>query len=227
MDDAPFELSERTRQFLAAGMRYFLCDPAEAGLWGKQAAPGARPIEAARPETRGTRPVAAPGLAAGPGDESSDAIFSQAQRMLQTRPWRDFIAKLPAAPKTLWTYEGYARDVFDPSVPKTRGLWQTVIGSLNAPRGTIGFFPCALESGRGVATYPHVFFGLVKRVRPQSLVVYGAEAFEELRRCSGSSQYGFLRDIAMHKAPSPEELLALESEALTVFIAELRRLLLL
>ena len=234
MDDAPFALSEQNRQLLAAGVRYFLCDGPPVPPRRQRAAQTPPGLQESMPDGSGRRGENFE-KASGPRDASvflakhsggaPDIDAAQAKRLLGEAPWKDFAARLPAAPRTIWTYDAYASDVLSQDVPKTRELWQTVIRSLNAPRGTIGFFPFSLGQGQDRRKYPEVFFGLVETLRPHCVIAYGEEAFQTLVGCAEAHQYGFMPGIALHKAPSPEELLRFAPEELHLFIRKLSSLL--
>ena len=201
MDDLSFGLSEPARILQAAGVRHLLSATAS----GQEAA--ALPIV---PDGSFSS-----GGSGSPGQDPGSVLL--------TEPWSGFLAKAPPRPRTLWTYWELGADFGGAADPERSLLLRRLVGALEWPKGSVGFWPCSLLDQGSLSPQVEGFLAGMHRLRPPTLVVFGRERFFSLFATAPSVLEELARNVPVFYAPSLVEILAFEQPRLGEFLLRLQR----
>lgn len=134
--------------------------------------------------------------------------------LLSVPPWPEFVAKLPFAVKSIWSYSELGFDLTGRSSPDRGSLWRTMIRFMNLAKGFVGFFPYTLPDHDVLVNYPDHFLEALMSHVPSTALIFGDTPFvQRLSSLVSSEKYSSL-SIRIVAAPAPEALLRLSPEAL-------------
>jgi hypothetical protein len=151
MDHASFALRQHLLVLHQAGIRHLLAAPV---------APHC--TESSAPYN--------PAVSAGQARAGHDVTSSAS--VLDQQPWAGFLAKMPQGAQSVWTYAGLGQDLTgQPSSERRRTLGR-LLAAVRLPKGFVGFFPYCLPSGSALEQHHDVFFEMVSRVNPSSIILF-------------------------------------------------------
>lgn len=140
---------------------------------------------------------------------------------LCSEPWRTFLGKIPLRPRSVWTYWELGADFGGAADPRRSQLLRLLVGGLDWPKGSVGFWPCSvLEQGELIAQ-PRPFLAGIRRMRAPALVVFGQERFAGLFAATPHMLADLSRALPIFYAPPIMEVLC-EGQA-EAFLARFKR----
>lgn len=133
---------------------------------------------------------------------------------LSREPWAGFMAKVPPAPLSIWTYSELGFDLTGHSEPARGNLWRSLIQLVGLPRGSVGFFPYSLPDSQGTSLHLECFFQAITSIVPLTIIIFDDNPGNELLQSLQHTPNILPATVTWHTAPSPDALLKLSRDEL-------------
>ena len=146
--DSLVNVPERLRVWQLAGVRYFYLDP-EAGA----------------------------GIVSDTSDAPSPEASTEPDPAAWPQAWQAVLAKAPARPRLVITYDALGLDLSGRSDPRRGGLWRALLRDLGlAGRNLAAFWPLSLPEGDGLRPRPDIFLEGLRHLGPEWIAFFGPPA---------------------------------------------------
>lgn len=210
MDDLSFGLSEPARILHATGVRHLF--PAHANA-----------LDASAPTT----------VLAGSDENfascnterhgSAHAASDDYSSMLLEDPWKGFLAKIPSYPRTVWTYWELGTDFGGAADQRRSQLLRRLVGALEWPKGSVGFWPCTVLERGVLAAQCKPFLAGIRRIQPPSLVVFGQDRFATLFGSDPHALVTLSQQVSIFYAPPIVNVLDFAQDQMETLLSRLKQ----
>lgn len=125
-------------------------------------------------------------------------------------PWDRCWSKVPENARIVWTYLDLGRDLCGAGDKARGGLFRSLLGHLNWPKGTTAFWPLCCPDGGCMLTRQDLFWDGIAILDVKHVACFGADALSLLLPGADPDAAQTQRGpVTVHVFPSPAELLRL------------------
>ncbi len=140
-------------------------------------------------------------------------------------PWATFLARVPEAPKVVWTYMELGLDLGGQADPKRGGVLRNIITHLKWPKGTTAFWPVSALTDGSLQPDSQMFWKGWELWRTPYIACFGEEALKVIYPEAevGSTTY-LLEHVTIFVLPPLAKLITMLPHEQQISIDDLRNI---